>query len=44
MDCGPIILSGTTTFRALTRGGEDTERLVAELPDALYVLATHGAG
>lgn len=34
------ILSGTTTFHALVRGGGDSEPFVAALADALYTVAT----
>ncbi|MFD0366034.1 TetR/AcrR family transcriptional regulator [Nocardia sp. GCM10030253] len=36
------ILSGTTTFHALVRGG-DSGSFVGDLADALYVMASHGS-
>ncbi|MFI6166841.1 TetR/AcrR family transcriptional regulator [Nocardia sp. NPDC051052] len=36
------ILSGTTTFHALVRGGDDHDGFADTLADALYVMAMHG--
>ncbi|MFJ4655238.1 TetR/AcrR family transcriptional regulator [Nocardia sp. NPDC088792] len=37
------ILSGTTTFHALVRGGRESDSFVSSLADALYVMASQGA-
>ncbi|APE38054.1 TetR family transcriptional regulator [Nocardia mangyaensis] len=37
------ILAGTTTFHALSRGGEEPEWFVSNLADALHVLVSAGA-
>ncbi|WP_245717301.1 TetR/AcrR family transcriptional regulator [Nocardia jejuensis] len=37
------MLSGTTTFHALVRGGADNDQFVASLADALHTMASHGA-
>lgn len=38
------ILSGTTTFHALVRGGDDHDGFADTFADALYVIAVHGRG